>query len=99
MSKLLEEQERNMDKLSLQNPVFATYLIAATLMIPKGVGMSWLTVYRMTRATGGYRSPEDRKRTRLNSEPNAKQDARFAHPHFHQLEDARRGAGVLRDPL
>lgn len=62
-----------MDKLSLQNPVFATYVIAATLMILKGVGMSWLTVYRMTRANGGYRSPEDRKKTRLNPEPNAKQ--------------------------
>jgi hypothetical protein len=26
-----------MDKLTLQNPVFATYVIAATLMILKGV--------------------------------------------------------------
>jgi glutathione S-transferase len=33
-----------MDKLSLQNPVFATYVIAATLMILKAVSMSWLTV-------------------------------------------------------
>lgn len=37
-----------MDKLNLQNPVFATYVIAATVMILKAVGMSWLTVVRMT---------------------------------------------------
>ena len=36
-----------MDKLSLQNPLFATYVIAATLMILKVVAMSWLTVARM----------------------------------------------------
>ncbi len=36
-----------MDRLSLQNPVFATYVIAATLMILKAVSMSWLTVIRM----------------------------------------------------
>lgn len=32
-----------MDKLSLQNPVFATYVIAATIMMLKAVSMSWLT--------------------------------------------------------
>ena len=36
-----------MDQLSLQNPVFATYVISATLMILKAVSMSWLTVVRM----------------------------------------------------
>ncbi len=34
-----------MDKLSLQSPVFTTYVIAATIMILKGVSMSWLTVF------------------------------------------------------
>jgi glutathione S-transferase len=62
-----------MDKLTLQNPVFATYVIAATVMILKGVGMSWLTVFRMVRVKGGFRSPEDLRRTALNPEPNAKQ--------------------------
>ena len=38
-----------MQTLSLQDPLFATYAIAATLMILKAVGMSWLTVYRMMR--------------------------------------------------
>lgn len=62
-----------MDKLSLQNPLFATYVIAATLMILKAVSMSWLTVVRMMTVKGGYRSPEDLRKTLLNPEPDAKQ--------------------------
>jgi glutathione S-transferase len=62
-----------MDKLSLQNPVFATYVIAATLMILKAVCMSWLTVVRMMQVKGGFRSPEDIRKTPLNPEPNPKQ--------------------------
>ena len=62
-----------MDKLSLRNPVFATYVIAATIMILKGVSMSWLTVVRMMQVKGGFRSPEDIKKTPLNPEPNSKQ--------------------------
>jgi glutathione S-transferase len=62
-----------MDQFSLQNPVFATYVIAATVMILKAVGMSWLTVVRMTEVKGGYRSPEDIRKTRLNPEPNPSQ--------------------------
>ena len=42
-------------------------------MILKGVGMSWLTVLRMMQEQGGYRSPEDLKKTPLNPAPNAKQ--------------------------
>src|SRR5437762_388121 len=48
-----------MATLSLQNPLFATYVIAATLMILKVVSMSWLTVVRMMQVKGGFRSPED----------------------------------------
>ncbi|MHB1101187.1 MAG: MAPEG family protein [Devosia sp.] len=62
-----------MDKLSLQDPVFATYVIAATLMILKAVGMSWLTVVRMMQVKGGFRSPEDLRKTPLNPEPDPKQ--------------------------
>lgn len=62
-----------MDQLSLQNPVFATYVIAATVMILKAVGMSWLTVVRMTEVKGGFRSPEDLRKTRLNPDPNPAQ--------------------------
>ena len=62
-----------MEKLTLQNPVFATYVIAATLIILKGVGMSWLTVIRMMQVKGGFRSPEDLRKTTLNPEPDPKQ--------------------------
>jgi glutathione S-transferase len=62
-----------MEKLSLANPVFATYVIAASIMILKAVSMSWLTVLRMMQEKGGFRSPEDIRKTSLNPEPNPKQ--------------------------
>jgi glutathione S-transferase len=62
-----------MAMLSLQNPLFATYAIAATLMILKVVGMSWLIVVRMMQVRGGYRSPEDLRKTLLNPLPDPKQ--------------------------
>ncbi len=62
-----------MDRLSLQNPVFATYVIAATIMILKAVSMSWLTVVRMMQEKGGYRSPEDIRKTPLNPTPDPAQ--------------------------
>ena len=62
-----------MDKLSLQSPLFATYAVAATIMILKVASMSWLTVLRMMQAKGGYRSPEDIQRTPLNPNPDPKQ--------------------------
>lgn len=45
--------------LSLQNPVFQTYVVAASLMILKLMLQPWMTVVRMTKARGGFRSPED----------------------------------------
>lgn len=68
-----------MDQLSLQDPLFATYVIAATLMILKAVSMSWLTVARMMQVNGGFRSPEDLRRTPLNPAPNPDQ----IEPHEH----------------
>jgi glutathione S-transferase len=65
--------ERTMDKLSLNDPLFATYAIAATIIIVKAVSMSWLTVFRMMKENGGFRSPEDTKRTRFNTEPSPAQ--------------------------
>jgi glutathione S-transferase len=62
-----------MPTLSLRDPLFATYAIAAALMILKAVSMSWLTVYRMMRAKGGFRSPEDLRRTVLNPAPDPAQ--------------------------
>ena len=48
-----------MPNLSLDNPVFAAYVIAASIMILKMASMSWLTVYRMMKVGGGMRNPED----------------------------------------
>jgi glutathione S-transferase len=62
-----------MERLTLADPVFATYAIAATLMILKAVAMSWLTVARMMRVNGGFRSPEDLRKTPLNPNPDPKQ--------------------------
>jgi len=62
-----------MELLSLRNPVFATYVLAASVVILKGVSMSWLTVIRMMQAHGGFRSPEDLRRTPLNPDPNPAQ--------------------------
>ena len=59
--------------LSFDDPRFAAYAIAAALMILKTVGMAWLTVLRMTQVKGGYRSPEDLRRTALNPDPNPDQ--------------------------
>lgn len=59
--------------LSLGNPLFATYVIAASLMILKAVGMSWLTVQRMMQANGGFRAPEDLRKTPLNPNPDPSQ--------------------------
>lgn len=62
-----------MDKLTLENPLVATYAIAAGLMILKAASMSWLTVVRMIQVNGGFRSPEDVKKTALNPNPDPKQ--------------------------
>jgi glutathione S-transferase len=58
-----------MSLLSLSNPVFAAYVAAAAIMILKGVAMSWVTVIQMTRAKGGFRAPEDLRKTLLNPDP------------------------------
>lgn len=58
-----------MAELTLQNPVFATYVVAACIMILKAVAMSWLTVVRMMGANAGFRSPEDARKTPLNPNP------------------------------
>lgn len=62
-----------MDKLNFQNPLFNTYVVAASIMILKAVLMSWLTVVRMMQVKGGFRSPEDIRKTLLNPEPSAEQ--------------------------
>lgn len=55
--------------LSLDNPVFQTYLVAAGLMILKLMLQPWMTVARMLIVGGGYRSPEDAKKSPVNPSP------------------------------
>jgi uncharacterized MAPEG superfamily protein len=55
--------------LSLDNPIFQTYLIAASIMILKLMLQPWMTVVRMMTVGGGFRSPEDLKKTPLNPNP------------------------------
>jgi len=54
---------------SLDNPVFHTYALAATLMILKLMLQPWMTVQRMLKVRAGFRSPEDMKKTPINPEP------------------------------
>lgn len=62
-----------MTQLSFSDPLFATYVVAATVMTLKAISMSWLTVFRMMRVMGGFRSPEDLRKTPLNPSPNPAQ--------------------------
>ena len=55
--------------LSLDNPVFQTYVIAAAIMILKLMIQPWITVQRMMKVSAGYRSPEDSKKSPLNPKP------------------------------
>ena len=49
--------------LSLQNPVFWTYALASSIMLLKLLLQPWMTVVRMMKVGGGFRNPEDAKRS------------------------------------
>ncbi len=55
--------------LSLENPVFYTYVLAASVMLLKLMLQPWMTVIRMTTVGAGYRSPEDTKKSPVNPNP------------------------------
>jgi len=55
--------------ISLDNPVFHLYALAALIMIFKLMIQPWITVQRMMTVSAGFRSPEDAKKTPLNPEP------------------------------
>lgn len=59
--------------LSLEGPVFYTYMLAATIMLLKLMLQPWMTVVRMTKARAGFRSPEDAKRSPYNPDPDPAQ--------------------------
>lgn len=58
-----------MTALSMNNPVFVTYAITASIMILKLMGQGWMTVYRMLKANAGWASPEDMKPGLINRNP------------------------------
>jgi len=55
--------------LSLHNPVFLTYVLAASIMLLKLMLQPWMTVLRMMSVRAGFRSPEDAKKSPLNPNP------------------------------
>jgi len=55
--------------MMLENPVFVTYVIAATLMILKMMGQGWITVARMMKIGGGFLNPEDAAAGMANPKP------------------------------
>jgi len=59
--------------LSLDNPVFHTYLLVASLMLLKLMLQPWMTVRRMLKVNAGFRSPEDMKKSPINPNPNQDQ--------------------------
>ncbi|WP_296765127.1 MAPEG family protein [Sediminimonas sp.] len=58
-----------MEHLSLENPVFSAYVIAASLMVLKVMGQGWMTVHRMLKVGGGWASPEDLRKGLINKNP------------------------------
>jgi glutathione S-transferase len=59
--------------LSLENPVFRTYVLAAGIMILKLMLQPWMTVVRMMQAGGGFRSPDGAKKSPINAKPDPAQ--------------------------
>jgi len=55
--------------MTFENPVFVTYVIAATIMIVKMMGQGWITVYRMMKVGGGFLNPEDKAKGWANPAP------------------------------
>jgi len=55
--------------MTFENPVFATYVIAASLMILKMMGQGWMTVQRMMKVGGGFLNPEDKSKGWANPKP------------------------------
>jgi glutathione S-transferase len=55
--------------MTLQNPILATYAVAATLMILKLMLQGWITVFRMVKAKGGFLNPEDANAGPANPQP------------------------------
>lgn len=55
--------------MTFQDPVFATYAVAATVMIIKLMLQGWITVVRMMKSNGGFLNPEDGNPGPANPKP------------------------------
>jgi len=62
-----------MTALNMENPVFITYMIAASIMVLKIMGQGWMTVYRMLKSDNGLVSPEDLQVGLINRNPRPEQ--------------------------
>jgi len=62
-----------MNLLTMENPVFVTYMITAAIMILKVMGQGWMTVYRMLKVQAGWASPEDLQAGLINRKPSPEQ--------------------------
>jgi glutathione S-transferase len=58
-----------MTLLSVENPVFVTFMITASLMVLKIMGQGWMTVYRMLKSDSGLVNPEDLQVGLINPNP------------------------------
>jgi uncharacterized MAPEG superfamily protein len=62
-----------MSLLSMENPVFVAYAVAAALMILKLMAQGWITVALMMRTDAGLINPEDLRPTVANRNPRPEQ--------------------------
>lgn len=62
-----------MTALNMENPVFVTYMITASIMVLKIMGQGWMTVYRMLKSDSGLASPEDLQVGLINRNPRPEQ--------------------------
>ena len=62
-----------MNLLTMENPVFVSYMIAAAIMVLKIMGQGWMTVYRMLKINGGWATPEDLQPGMINRKPSPEQ--------------------------
>ena len=62
-----------MNLLTMENPVFVTYMISAAIMVLKIMGQGWMTVYRMLKVNAGWASPEDLQPGLINKKPSPEQ--------------------------
>lgn len=62
-----------MNLIPFDDVVFRYYAIAAALMIVKMMSQGWITVFRMIKVNGGFRYPEDARKSPINPQPSPEQ--------------------------